>query len=167
MNTLYDRFIKKTPFYPIRYRTSILDRFSRIGGGTEEEKFERGKFFANYYECYLYAAFIGIQQNYKIDLTNRAKDGQKFIEIDAWKYPELVQYLFLSLLVLNNKKLISFDDLDDDQLDNAALELVYLLESYANGGFDLITSKLQEDPNYFDNTFSAVSFIKEMKETKF
>lgn len=166
MNTLFDRFVKKTPFYAKRYRTSILDRFSRIGGGSEEEKFERGKFFANYYECYLYAAFLGIQQNYKIDLINRAQDGLKFIEIESWKFPELVQYLFLSLLVLSNKELISFDDMEEDQLDNAALELVYLLEAYANGGFDLINSKIQEDPNYFDNTFSAVSFLKEIRGKK-
>lgn len=164
MNTLYDRFIKKTPFYPKSYRTTILDRFSRIGGGTEEEKFERGKFFANYYECYLYAAFLGIQQNYKIELINRAQDGQKFLEIEYWKYTELVQYLFLSLLVLKNKELISYDELEEEQLDNAALELVYLLEAYANGGFDLINSKLLEDPNYFDNTFSAITFLKEMHE---
>lgn len=166
MSTLYDRFLKKTPFYPIRYRASILDRFSRIGGGPEEEKFERGKFFANYYECYLYAAFLGIQQNYKIDLTNRSQEGQKFIEIEFWKYSDLVQFLFLSLLVLKNKSLISYDEMEEDQQDIAALELVYLLEAYANGGFDLINSKLQEDPNYFNNTFSVVSFLKEKQEIK-
>ena len=68
MQTLLDRFDKKEPRYPTHTR-DLIDRLSRkrafdTSVGTEEEKYARGKIFANYYKCFLYATVLGIRQNY-------------------------------------------------------------------------------------------------------
>ena len=69
MQTLLDRFDKKTPHYPNRFR-DLIDQLSRNKAfdksvGTEEEKFAQGKIFADYYECFLYATVLGMRQNYR------------------------------------------------------------------------------------------------------
>ncbi len=51
MPNLFERFDKKTPHYPNRFR-DLIDRLSRkrafdTSTGTEEEKFSQGKIFAN------------------------------------------------------------------------------------------------------------------------
>lgn len=71
MPTILDLFDKKTPHYPNRFR-DLIDRLSRKRAfdtlvGTEEEKFAQGKIFANYYECFLYAAILGMRQNYRFN----------------------------------------------------------------------------------------------------
>ena len=68
MQTLLDRFDKKTPHYPNRFR-ELIDRLARkrafdTATGTEKEKFAQGKIFANYYECFLYATVLGIRRAY-------------------------------------------------------------------------------------------------------
>lgn len=69
MPTLLERFDKKEPRYPNRFR-DLIDKLSRkrafdTSVGTEEEKFAQGKIFANYYECFLYATILGIRQNHR------------------------------------------------------------------------------------------------------
>jgi dnd system-associated protein 4 len=159
MATLLERFDKKTPNYPTAYRENILDRFSRVGGGPTEKTFSQGKFFDNYYECFIYAAMLGMKNYYRLPL-DRAKDGTKFIEIESWKPRHLTLYLFMSLLTLANIELISLEELNDEQVDDKAFELMKLLEEYAHGGFDLINSKIQENSQAFDSPFSAITFLK-------
>jgi hypothetical protein len=69
MQTLLDRFDKKTPHYPTPAH-DLIDRLSRRKAfdssvGTEEEKYAQGKIFANYYECFLYATVLGVRRNYR------------------------------------------------------------------------------------------------------
>jgi dnd system-associated protein 4 len=159
MTTLLERFDKKTPNYPTNFRESILDRFSRIGGGPTEKTFSQGKFFDNYYECFIYAAMLGIKKNYRIPL-DRAKEGTKFIEIEFWKPRQLTLYIFMSLLALSEINLASLEELDEAQIDDKAFELMRLLEEFAHGGFDLINSKVKENPQAFDTPFSAMNFLR-------
>ena len=159
MKNLLDSFNKKTPHYPNIYKESILDRFSRKGGGSEEEKFSQGKYFSNYYECFMYAALLGIRNNYKIPF-DRAKEGTKFIEVEYWKPQQIAQYILMSLLALTDIDFNKVEDLDETQIDEKAFTLVVELEEYAHGGFDLIKSKMEVDSNYFESPFAAINFLK-------
>ena len=159
MATLLERFDKKTPNYPTIYRQNILDRFSRVGGGPTEKTFSQGKFFDNYYECFIYAAMLGMQNNYRLPL-DRAKDGTKFIEIEYWKPRQLTLYIFMSLLAVSDIDLIALEEMDENQIDDKAFDLMKLLEEYAHGGFDLINSKIKDNPQFFDTPFSALNFLR-------
>lgn len=158
MASLLERFDKKTPYYPNIYRDKILDRLSRVGGGPTEKTFSQGKFFDNYYECYIYAAMVGIKNNYRISF-DRAKEGTKFKEIEYWQPRQLTLYIFMCLLNLADVDLAALEELNDEQVDDKAFSLMELLEEFANGGFDMINSKLKEDPSAFASSFGAVNFL--------
>jgi len=37
------------------------------------------------------------------------------------------------------------------------------MEQYAYGGFDIINSKMKDDPEYFSNPLNVVTFLKEVE----
>ncbi|XWW48019.1 hypothetical protein JYG30_11505 [Fibrella sp. USSR17] len=165
MPTILDYLDKKTPHYPSRFR-HLVDRLSRNRAfdksvGTEEEKFSQGKVFANYYECFLYATILGMRQNYRIPFDRNA-EGSRFLLIGDWKPRQLVEYVFMGLLVKADLQLIDLEELDEQQTNAKASELETLLEEYANGGFDLIQSKLAEDPQLFENAYGAVGLLNSL-----
>lgn len=166
MQNILERFDKKTPYYPNRFR-DLIDRLSRkrafdTSSGTEEEKFSQGKIFANYYECFLYATILGIRQNYRVPL-DRAVEGTKFIAVESWRPRQLVEYVFMALLALSDINLIDLEEMDDQQTDDKAFELVRLIEEYAHGGFDLMQSRLADEPQLFETPYGAVSFLNTLE----
>ena len=166
MQTLLDRFDKKTPHYPNRYR-DMIDRLARkrafdTSSGTEEEKFSQGKIFANYYECFLYATVLGIRQNYRVPF-DRATEGTKFIAVESWRPRPLVEYIFMALLTLSDIELIDLEEMDEDQIDSKAFDLTKLIEEYACGGFDLMQSRLVDEPHLFDDAYRAVGFLNSLE----
>jgi len=163
MPTLLDHFNKKEPRYPTRFR-DLIDKLSRkrafdTSVGTEEEKFAQGKIFANYYECFLYATILGIRQNQRIPL-DRQNEGTKFLNVEGWRPRPLVEYVFTALLALSDIELIDLEEMDDKQTDDAALKLVQLMEEYAYGGFDVLQSRLADEPHFFENPYGAVGLLK-------
>ena len=163
MPNLLDHFNKKEPRYPTRFR-DLIDKLSRrracdTSVGTEEEKFAQGKIFANYYECFLYATILGIRQGQRIPL-DRQTDGTKFLNVEGWRPRPLVEYVFTALLALSDIELIDLEEMDDKQTDDAALKLVHLMEEYAYGGFDLLQSRLADEPHLLENPYGAVGLLK-------
>jgi dnd system-associated protein 4 len=162
MKTLIEKFESKEPHYPNVYR-DLVEKLSRkkevsTSEGTDEEQFERGKSFGSYYECYMYAAIIGMRANNPLPF-NRA-EGTKFLKIESWKPKPLTQYIFMSLLALADFEFEQIEDLTDEQANDKANELLYLLESYAKGGFEIIEKQVKDDPSYFENTLNTVGFLK-------
>ena len=158
---IFDKFKKKKPRYPIIYRENLIDKFSRKFSGTEKDKFEKGKFFSNYYECYMYAVMLGLKNNYKLPF-DRVKGGDDFsYEIEAWQHKNLVDYILMALLARCDWQLIDIERLDENQADEKAFELLVLMEQYAHGGFDIIKSKMDDVPHYFESEFAMVSFLNE------
>ena len=161
MTHIFDKFKKKKPRYPTIYLDNIIDKFSRKLHGSEKDKFEKGKFFSNYYECYMYAVMLGLKHNYKLPF-DRVKGGDDFsYEIDAWQHKDLVDYLLMGLLARSDWQLIDIERLDERQSDDRAFELLVLMEQYAHGGFDIIKSKIDDVPHYFESEFSMVIFLNE------
>lgn len=162
MITLLDRFNKKTPHYPNAYR-EMIDKISRkkafdTSVGTEEERFAQGKVFGSYYECFIYATLLGIRKGYRIPFDR--SNGSKFIEIEAWRPRQVTQYIFMSLLALSDVNLSSLEELDEEHTDKKAFELMQLMEEFAHGGFDLMKSKLIEEPHLFENQYGLIAGLK-------
>lgn len=165
MQTIFDRFEKKDPRYPTRF-IGLIDRLARKRAfdtsiGTEEEKYSQGKIFANYYECFIYATVLGIRKEYRIPFS-RATEGAKFLPIESWRPRQMVEYIFMSLLVLSDINFADLEELDEKEIDDKALDLVRLMEEYANGGFDLMQSKLTEEPQLFEDPYGAVGFLNSL-----
>jgi len=168
MNTILERFIRKEPHFPTMYEESVMKRLSLKGaydqGGvrSEEETFSVGKFFNRYYECFMFAALVGIKAGYELPF-DRAQEGKKFLPVSDWKPKRLADYLFMSMLTLSDTDLAALDELDEKQIDDKAFDLIKLLERYAYGGFDLIDKELKENQHSFDDPFSIALFLKNVK----
>ena len=105
---LYEQFRTKKPRYPKMYEESVIKKLAAKGtdSGTHQDTYERGKFFYNLYQCYIYAAFIGIRLNKRQPFDK--KDGKDFAEIFWWESTakDIVKYLFTGLVALSDKSLM-------------------------------------------------------------
>lgn len=63
MKNLFEKWKEKIPKYDIVFRETLFDKLTRKGGGSEQSKEDRGKQFANNYELYIYAFFLGLYKN--------------------------------------------------------------------------------------------------------
>ena len=158
---IFDKFKKKIPRFPVIYSEDIIDKFSRKLHGTEKDKFEKGKFFSNYYECYMYAVMLGLKNGYKISFDRMKEGGDFSYPIESWQHKNLVDYILMGLLARSNWALIDLERLDESQTDEKASELLVLMEQYAHGGFDIMKSKMDEVPHYFQSEFAIVNFLNE------
>lgn len=154
------RFEDRAPVYAKTYRESIVNRFANVGGGKDADTFERGKFFSNVYELYMYAAMLGLKKNYRIPLEDI--ETQKFIEIRDWKTSsELVRFIEMALIARSDLDLNELENMEEAQVEKKLTEMKELLEEYANGGFDLISAKIQEEPYFFENEYCFVEMLGE------
>jgi hypothetical protein len=155
------RFEDRAPVYARMYREPIVNRFANVGGGKETEMFERGKFFSNVYELYMYAAMLGLKKNYRLPLEE--VETQKFIEIRDWKTSnELVRFIEMALIARSDLDLNVLENMEETQVEGKLTELRKELEEYANGGFDLIYTKAQEEPYFFENEYCFVEMLGEL-----
>ena len=63
MKNLFEKWKTKEPEYDIKFRELLFDKLTRKGGGSEQSKEDKGKQFANNYELYIYAFFLGLYNN--------------------------------------------------------------------------------------------------------
>ena len=155
------RFEDRAPVYDKMYREPIVNRFANVGGGKETEMFERGKFFSNVYELYMYAAMLGLKKNYRLPMEEA--ETQKFIEIRDWKTSnELVRFIEMALIARSDLDLNELENMEEAQVESKLTELRKLLEEYANGGFDLIYTKVLDEPFFFENEYCFVEMLGEV-----
>lgn len=167
MKLLLEKFESKTPYYPDIYR-DLIDSLSRkkevsTSDKTDVEQFEKGKAFGTYYECYMYAVMIGIKAKNRLAF-NRA-EGTKFLSIGEWRPKQITQYLFMSLLALAEFPFEAIEDLNEEQANEKANELLHLMEGYAKGGFEIIAKRTKDDSRYFENTLNVVGFLKQSENS--
>lgn len=133
----------------------LITKFTLVQGGRagtagQETAWEQGKYFSTKYEIYMYAALLGLKNEYRIPLNSDSKK-EKFIEIKYWQPQDLADYVVMSVL---SKSEIDFNELEnkeDKEVEREILSLRKLMEEYANGGFDKIRAKLEAEPTFFDN----------------
>jgi len=143
----------KKPSYLSNYN-DLIDRYTLKQGGkrgtsSEEQKFEQGKFFSTKYEVFMYAIIIGLNNNYPLKLHDGAKKDD-FWEIKNWQPKELVDYIIMSILAVSDIDLNALENMTEDEINFETLKIRKLMEEYANGGFDILSSKIEENPD-FDN----------------
>jgi len=166
MEKLIEYLEKKEPRYPEKYR-NLIEKLSRKGkydetsGPANVEQLEKGKAFATFYECYIYALIIGIRSNNRLDIGNG--NSNKFLNFGSWKPEQVKKYIIMSLLALCEFEFNEIEELDDEQANEKANELLKLMEQYAHGGFEIIHSKMKDDPEFFEEILNVIFFLKELK----
>jgi hypothetical protein len=148
------RIKDRAPEYEARYFDLILEftieQGSVMGRQSEEDKWKQGKYFSTRYEMYMYAALLGLKKDYALPIP-RGTDKKKFETIGNWKPPEVADYVVMCLLAKSPIDFNELEDMEEELVEKEITKLRSLLEEYANGGFDLISSKKEEEPSFFLN----------------
>ena len=163
---LLDRIKTLEPEYDKFYYQFILDftieQGGRTGRSTEEEKWERGKYFSTRYEMYMYATLLGMKKGYEIPLEKKGKERKSFIKIDSWKPSYIADYIIMGILGLGDYDLFQMEQMDEEELQNTISNIKKDIEKYANGGLDIIKSKAEEDDTFFvENENSFIDLLDE------
>jgi len=149
---LIKRLKEREPEYLERYHEMILsftmEQGGKLGTATESASWEQGKYFTRRYEIYMYAALLGLKKDYRIEIP-RGTDKRKFIKIGSWQPSEIADYIIMGLFAKSDIDLKTLEDMEEDEVEKELTKLRSLLEEYANGGFDLIRAKKEEDPAFF------------------
>jgi len=158
------RLKDRAPEYDSQYFDLILEftieQGSGMGRQSEEERWNQGKYFSTRYEMYMYAAVLGLRKDYRLPIA-RGTEKQKFIEIRNWQPMEVTDYIIMSILAKSDLDFNVLEDMEDDDVEKELTKLRSLLEDYANGGFDLIRAKKQEDSSFFLNENCFLDLLDE------
>lgn len=167
MESLYELWGKRNPEWEIRYQDPIINILSDYGKGTSGFTDVRGKIFGAGYEVFILAFFIGLYYNQTKPL-NPDKSKRKHFgwAISNWgtqesrlgrtSYPRFREYMFASLIARTDIDLIALDK-GEIKPSKVVDQLITKMEEYANFGFDFITEKLEDDPNFF---FKDTAFLR-------
>ena len=133
----------------------LITKFTLVQGGRagtagEGTAWEQGKYFSTKYEIYMYAALLGLKNDYRVAIGTKAK-REKFIEMKSWQPADLADYVVMSVFAKSEIDFNELENKDDKEVEKEILNLRKLMEEYANGGFDKIRAKLESEPNFFDN----------------
>jgi len=172
MKNLFENWREKIPKYHIVFRELLFDKLTKKGGGSEQSKEDRGKQFANNYELYTYAFFLGLYNNElspipteskKVDFSHAIKFwGSKTNVLYRKDFTNLQENMFIALLAKTDIDIVALEKGELDE-DDAVKSLIKTMESFTNGGLILIKEKLEENPNYF---LQPTSFLNMILETE-
>lgn len=163
---LLDRIKTRAPEYDENYYEFILDftieQGSKAGRSTEEEKWERGKYFSTRYEMFMYATLLGLRRDYSLSIDRENTETKKFIKMDSWKPEYIADYIIMGILGVGDYDLFELEKMEEMEVENKITEIKKDIEDYANGGFDVIRSKAEEDENFFvENENSFIDLLDE------
>lgn len=165
MKYLKSIWAERVPNYNAGYQT-IFDKLANKaneGGDREEMASETGKVFATQYELYIYAFFLGLYANERQESTSKSNFGHK---ISEWgkksrkslreSFIEIQDFMFISLVTMSDINFIELErSIDENEIKKAVSKLNDLMESFANGGLQLIQDKLEDNENYFISSLEA------------
>ncbi len=165
MKYLKSIWSERTPNYNEDFQTIFnkLANKSNEGGDNDDRATETGKIFATQYELYIYAYFIGLYANQQQECNKKSTFGHK---ISEWgkktrktgreSFLEIQDFIFISLITKTGLNFIELEQThDEDEIKKAVTLLIELMESYANGGLQLIKDKLDSNENCFISSMEA------------
>lgn len=155
----------REPEYDAKYFELILDytieQGAKMGTAGEEEKWKQGKYFSTRYEMYMYATLLGMKRDYSIPLE-KGIEKKSFIKIDSWRPVDIADYIIMGAFAKTEIDFFELENLEEGKVDKKITELKSIIESYANGGFDIIRSKKEEEETYFlENDCSFLDLLDE------
>lgn len=149
MNLLERKIKKMRPGYLTRF-DALVKRFSQFGGGAEADKYIGGHGFSNAYEFYTFAFFIGLYAQRPMDLSPHDK-LEDFWEIENWKPLVLTDQLIACAIAESDFDMIGVENFDESEIVSEVRKIKNTIESFANGGFQMIEDTIEENPGAVAN----------------
>ena len=168
MESLFDKWKTKIPKYSENH-TALFASFADKGGAEGEKKVNLGKHFSTQYELYLYAFFFGLYENEHTPIEKGEKKKDFSYEIMHWgskttkaqwrkDFTNLQEFMFMAVIAKTNLNLLALEKGEITE-DDAVKQLMITLESYTNGGLNLIQDKINDNPNHFLKPTSFLDLI--------
>jgi len=168
MIDLNEELGKKTPRYSMKHRR-LIEGFARKAAIDFHEKGEKsydlGKFFTNFYEFFLYSAFIGLYTNNPIPISDDEETKTFGVPMRDWSSnnsSQTLKYLWMAMFVKSDSDFNALEAMEQKDVEREMRNISRLIEAYANGGFDFINSKVTENPAFFDDDDCFVKLLKEV-----
>lgn len=169
MIDLIEELGKKNPKYSMKHRR-LIEGFAKKGAIDYHEKAEKsydlGKFFTNFYEFYLYAAFMGLYINNPIPISDDEETKTFGVPMRDWtsnNSSQTAQYLWMAMFVKSDLDFNALEAMEGKDVEREMRNISRLIEAYANGGFDFINSKVSENQAFFDDDDCFVKLLKEVE----
>jgi hypothetical protein len=167
MESLFDKWKTKIPKYSANHK-DLFASLSQKFGAEGEKKLNLGKHFSTNYELFIYAFFLGLYENeFTPILAGEKKDdfshhiqywGNKTTSSNRKDFSNLQEYMFMALMAKADVDLIALDKGETSEED-VVKQLIHSMESYTNGGLNLIRDKINDNPNHFLNPTSFLEMI--------
>ena len=165
---LYDAWAKRTPYFEIRYKDNIVEKFTDYGKGVTSLGSARGKLFGAGYELLIIAFFIGLYHNQRKKLNEDStkikplgQPIQFWGNIDSVKgrkaYPKLREFIFIALGAKTDINLIALDK-GLITVRSAVDALMCTMDEYINWGLHYMEDKLIDNPNHY---YKPTAFLEE------
>lgn len=141
-----EMILKKTP----KYSLSVEYLFEKLANKQGKGEFSQ---FGPLYELYVYAFYIGLNINSRIELA-AGINAKKFVEIAGWKSASpLIDFLLMTIFSKSDE--IGFDwndleDMEEKELVEVVRKIITFIEEYAYGGLNYLKDKF--DNGEFDNS---------------
>lgn len=160
---------KKEPRYSMKHR-KLIEGFARKGAIDYHEKSEQsydlGKFFTNFYEFYIYAAYIGLYSDNPLPLNKDFETNTFRVQMRDWTSNDsasIVKYLWMSAIVKARVDFNALEDMEDKEVEREINKLKDRIEAYANGGFEFLETKIKNNPAFFDDDDCFVKLLKDVE----
>ncbi|MBA6349922.1 hypothetical protein [Colwellia sp. BRX8-9] len=159
MNYLKEKFGKFKPRYLSTF-DELIKTYAQFGGGSVENKFSKAKAFSSVYEFYMFAFFLGLNKDKKLEITD-SDLAKGFWEVENWKPVDLVEQLFVCAIAESDFDMVAIEHMDESQLKSEISKVLRLIEDYANGGLLLIKKEMDDDE---ETAVDDLFFIKLLAE---
>lgn len=138
--SIINEIISCSPKIRKDYKEKIIERLSRKQA---EEGGDR-KFFNQYWQPFAWATIIGFINDRRIPITDTYDSDVFRYSVINNQSPDILKSLIVMAIGKFKK-----DIQDDKSLINDTNEITKIIDEYANGGFEIISRKLDNDPDYF------------------
>jgi hypothetical protein len=171
MQDLFGKWKTRVPRYSEEFK-ELFESLSKKGGSSTRTQVNLGKHFSNNYELYIFAFFLGLYNNEINPIPEGAKRVDFGHPIQFWgnkgnnpgrkEYSSMQENIFAALIAKTDIDLIALDKGELTE-DDAIKQLILTMETYTNGGLNLIKEKLEDNPNYFSQTTAFLNLILNSK----
>jgi hypothetical protein len=166
MENLFNKLKTKIPKYS-SVNKDLFASLSQKGGAEGDKKVNLGKHYSTNYELYMYAFFLGLYENEFTPIPSDEKKVDFSHHIQHWgskttsarkDFSNLQQFIFMALVAKTEVDLMSLErgEVSEEEI---VKQLIMTIESYTNGGLNLIRDKIDANANYFLNPVSFLDMI--------
>jgi hypothetical protein len=157
MINIEDLFGRIKPGY-FEHFDDFVKSVSQFGGGAEDEKYVRAKYFSNAYEVYIYAFFKGLQNNAYEEIIPGDKLNN-FWEMSNWNPRELVSHIYMSAIVNSDFDMAVCEHMEEQDLKNEIRKIKTCIEGYANGGLRILSEAFKEEPELAQDGLAFIGLL--------